>query len=341
MNAPSRPPSPASPVARRLPGGALRRLGTAGLGLLLAVGCRPPAGDTYQGYLEAEFVYVASPVPGTLLERPVERGQVVHPGDLLFVLESGAESAAVAEADRRAAAAAARVENLLKGRRPTELAALEAQVERQRAAADLWRAEFSRHQDLFAQKVLSAAELDQARSQYDAARAALEAAEAEQATARLGGRDDEIRAAREDQEAALAALDRARWALDQKRQVAPVGGLVHDTLFRPGEFVPAGQPVLALLPPANLRARFFVPEPLLGRLRLGDPVQISRDGADTPVEGRLQYISGRAEFTPPVIYSRETRAKLVFMVEASLPPAIAATLRPGQPVDVRLLPGPP
>jgi HlyD family secretion protein len=304
------------------------------LAALSLTNCSSRDNSTWQGYVEGEYLHLGAPVAGLLLKRYVNRGDSVRAGDSLYLLEGEAERASVAEAERRLAQAQAAYENLLKGRRPTELATLEAHVEQNKAALELSDAEFARRQDLFRQQVVSQAELDQIRSQRDAARAALDSATAELATARLGGREDEIRAADADRAAAQAALDRARWSLDQKTQRSPAAGIVHDTLYQPGEFVPAGAPVIALLPPENVKVRFFVPQDRLSAVAPGTPVTVSHDGGARRWTARVNYVATQPEFTPPVIYSRETRAKLVFMVEASLPADAASQLRPGQPVDV-------
>jgi HlyD family secretion protein len=125
--------------------------------------------------------------------------------------------------------------------------------------------------------------------------------------------------------------------LSQKRQNAPQAGLVFDTLFRPGEWVPSGRPVVALLPPGNIKVRAFVPETEIGTVRVGYGARVHVDGVDQPLAGRVGFISPKAEYTPPVIYSRETREKLVFMIEILFDPAAGAKLHPGQPVDVELL----
>jgi HlyD family secretion protein len=109
---------------------------------------------------------------------------------------------------------------------------------------------------------------------------------------------------------------------------------VQDTLYRAGEFVAAGNPVVVLLPPENLKARFFVPQEMLPRIKTGENVSVTFDGAAKNYSATINYISTQNEFTPPVIYNRENRAKLVFMIEAKFSPADAAELRPGQPVDV-------
>ena len=175
----------------------------------------------------------------------------------------------------------------------------------------LSEAEYARRQQLRKnQGVISAEELDQTRAQRDADQAQVESQ--------------------------TAALDKARWSFDQKRQFAPTNAFVHDTLYRAGEWVAAGNPVVELLPPANIKVRFFVPQAALPRIKPGQTVSVTFDGGQHAFPATVNYLSTQAEFTPPVIYSRENRAKLVFMIEAKFSPADAADLRPGQPVDVRL-----
>jgi HlyD family secretion protein len=131
-------------------------------------------------------------------------------------------------------------------------------------------------------------------------------------------------------------LAKAEWDLAQKRQSAPQAGLVFDTLFREGEWVPAGRPVVALLPPGNIKVRAFVPETEIGAVHQGDRVRVRVDGASESFLGKVSFISPKAEYTPPVIYSRESREKLVFMIEMVFDTEAAVKLHPGQPVDVRL-----
>ncbi|MBE7501357.1 MAG: HlyD family secretion protein [Verrucomicrobiales bacterium] len=126
--------------------------------------------------------------------------------------------------------------------------------------------------------------------------------------------------------------------MDQPPGSAPEAAGVQETLYRPGEYVAAGMPVVALLPPGHVKVRFFVPEPELGRVKVGTKVTVTLSGEPTPVEATIRYVSTQPEFTPPVIYSRENRAKLVFMVEAHPPAEVAARWHPGQPAEVRWLP---
>jgi HlyD family secretion protein len=240
------------------------------------------------------------------------------------------------EAAKRLAQSAARLENLRKGRRPSEIASLEARLKQAQANVEFWEAEFTRKERLFADKTISAAELDQVRSQRDANRAEAAALVADIETARLGAREDEIRAAEAEVETTRASLAKAQWAVDQKTQRSPVTGLVQDTIYRAGEFVPAGNPVVSLLPPENIKVRFFVPEPRLAEFPPGTKVAVAMDGTNAVRTATVNYVSTQAEFTPPVLYNRENRAKLVFMIEAKFAPEDARALRPGQPVDVTL-----
>src|SRR5262249_30928140 len=137
--------------------------------------------------------------------------------------------------------------------------------------------------------------------------------EADLATARLGARDDQIAAAEADVRAREAALAAAEWNLSQKKQTAPQAGEVFDTLYYQGEWVAAGRPVVALLPPGNIKVRAFVPEPQIAAVRVGQTARVFADGVAEPFVGKVSFISPREEFTPPVIYSRESREKLVFV----------------------------
>jgi HlyD family secretion protein len=172
--------------------------------------------------------------------------------------------------------------------------------------------------------------------QRDADQAQVAQLTADLATGKLGGREDAIRAAQAAVDAQRAAYEKAKWNFDQKQQFTPANAAVHDTLYRQGEYVAAGNPVVVLLPPENLKVRFFVPQAILPRIKTGETVYVMPDGAAHPINATINYISTQAEYTPPVIYSRETRADLVFMIEAKFSPADAADLRPGQPVDVEL-----
>jgi HlyD family secretion protein len=253
--------------------------------LALLAGCSGNSSNTFQGYVEGEYVYVAPPLGGALDDLAVARGDEVTNGQLLFTLERGSESDALKSAKKNLAQAQANLK--------------------------LSQSVLARREELRTNnEVISPEELDQARAQRDA---------------------DAAQAA-----SLQAAESKSQWSFDQKQQLAPTNAFVQDTLYRPGEYVQAANPVVVLLPPANIKTRFFVPENVLPRIKAGETVTVTFDGAPHSYSATVSYISTQNEFTPPVIYSRENRSKLVYMVEARFSPDDAAQLRPGQPVEVTI-----
>jgi HlyD family secretion protein len=313
---------------------------TGGLALaaIFIAGCSADSSKVFQGYIEGEYVYVASPLGGALTNLVVARGDQVKTGQMLFELERGSEADAVQQAEKNLAQAQSQLDDLNKGKRPTEIASMEAQLEGAKANLNLAAADLARREQLGGADVISKEELDQARAQRDADQAQVDQLTADLETAKLGGREDAVHAAEAAVESQTAALDKARWSYDQKVQFAPTNAFVQDTLYRQGEWVAAGNPVVELLPPENLKVRFFIPQAVLPRIKTGQTVSVTFDGGSHPYAATVNYISTQAEFTPPVLYNRENRAKLIFMIEAKCSPADAADLRPGQPVDVKISP---
>lgn len=306
----------------------------AGLAGLLLTACSRPASSGWQGYIEGEFIYVASPLGGRLEKLSVTKGSRVAADAPLFTLERASELAAQRQAADQLAAAQARLADLKKGSRPSELATLEARIAQAKSAAELSKSELVRQENLFKTNVISAADIDRARVASDRNTRAIDELQAQLATAQLGARPDAIAAAEADVSAATAAKERADWNVVQKTQGAPRAALVYDTLYREGEFVAAGLPAVSLLPPENLKVRFYVPEAQFAALKAGDPVRVTLTG-QPPLDARVSYLSPQPEYTPPVLYNRENRSKLVFLVEAVFTDANAARdLHPGQPADV-------
>jgi HlyD family secretion protein len=225
-----------------------------------------------------------------------------------------------------------------KGKRPSEIESIEAQLSQAKAALALSEKDLARQEELSRSGATTPQDLDRARAAHDQNREKVTQLAADLKTAQLGARSEQIAAAEANVRALEAALAVAQWNLSQKRQSAPQAGLVFDTMYRQGEWVPAGRPVVSLLPAQNIKVRAFVPETRVHSLHLGDPVQVIVDGASGPLAGQISFISPHAEYTPPVIYNRENRSKLVFMIEVIFDAQTAATLHPGQPVDVRLGP---
>ena len=133
---------------------------------------------------------------------------------------------------------------------------------------------------------------------------------------------------------AKANLEWSQTRLARRNAYSPSEATVEQIYYRPGETVPAGRPVVALLPPANLKLRFFAPQAVLPEIKYGQTVGVSCDGCEKGLTAKVSFIARSAEFTPPVIYSQEERAKLVFLIEAR--PEHPEKFRVGQPVTVTL-----
>ncbi len=317
----------------------LLRTGLCGLLLASLAGlsaCQRAAPESFPGYAEADYVRLAAPLGGTLAQLHLKRGDAGVANAPAFVLEQQSETAAREEAEARQRRAQEVLTNLQRGKRPDEIAALEAQRAQAVAALELANAEYKRVADLVAKRFNSPASLDQARTTLASDQARVRDIDAQLRLARQGARDNEVKAAEQDLKAAQAQVEQAQWRVGQKTQKLPQAGDVVDVLYQPGEYVPAGAPVLTLLPPENVKARFFLPQPLLGRVALGQEVQLRCDGCPAPIAARISFIAREAEYTAPLIYSQENRATLVFMVEARPAAADARRLHPGQPLAVHL-----
>ena len=300
--------------------------------------CNDPGERPLQGYIEGEYVRLAAPAAGKLQELDVRRGDEVVAGQRVFALENENETAARSQAEAQLRAAEARAENLRSGRRPPEVETVAEQLRQAQAARNLAAANLKRQQALAKSGFISEAALDDARTQLQSAEAQVASVAAQVTTAKLPARAAEIRAAEADVLAAREALAQSAWRLGQRVVSSPATGRVHDTYYVVGDWVSAGSAVASILPPANVKARFFVPEPALARMRQGATVQLRCDGCPAAIPAMIVFVADRAEFTPPVLYSKENRAKLVYLVEAKPSPADAVKLHPGQPVDVTLPP---
>ncbi len=310
----------------------------AGLAFVLLAACSgEPPPSSIQGYVEGDFVLIAAPSAGVLQTLGVQRGQQVAQGERLFELEHAAEEASRREATQRVRSAEERVANLQGTRRPPEIEASAAQGGQARAARELSELQLARDRKLFDSGFISKAQFDNARAVYERDIARVAEVEAQIKLAKQSvGRDPEIRGAQAEADAARATLAQAEWRVAQRSAFAPSAALVQDVYFRQGEWVPAGRPVASLLPPQNVKVRFFVRETQLASVKPGGAVSIACDGCGAPIQGTVSFISSQAEFTPPVLYSQGSREKLVYLIEARPSAADATKLRPGQPVDVTL-----
>lgn len=234
--------------------------------LLAACGDKKPA--AYEGWVEADLIFVSPDEAGRIETQAVKEGDHVEKGAPLFTLDADLQQADVMQFE-------ATVKNGMQN--------------------------------------------------LDRARALLQT---------NAGTQKAFQDAEETLRTAQARLNSARTRLARRRAVSPVAGSVEQIYFRPGEMVAAGKPVLALLPPENMKIRFYVPEALLPKLSLNARVAVGCDGCPPDLAAHISFIARTAEYTPPVIYSLEERNKLVFLIEAR--PEHPEALRVGQPVSVRI-----
>jgi HlyD family secretion protein len=301
---------------------------------LAAAGCSHQPANTYQGYIEGKFVYVASPQSGRLDHLGVARGETVAVGKPLFAFDQEPEASALRNAQRLLESSQSRLADLEAGKRPQEIDVTRAQLNQalaqQKQAGEILASDRKQYQA----GGIAQTDLITAEEAADASAARVKELEADLAVDALPAREQQIKAQQNQVSADRASLAEAQWRFDQKSIASPRQGLVFDTLYREGEWVAAGNPVVQLLPPENTEIHFFVPETIVGRLKVGESVAVHCDGCSAQVPAAITFISPQCEYTPPVIYSNENRSKLVFMIIAKPPDEKATLLHPGQPVEV-------
>jgi len=306
------------------------------LSYLGLTGCQQPNKPNFQGYVEGELLFMASPFSGILQTLSVHRGEKVTKGQSLFSLDPQPEQAQLAQATRELQQAKATLQDALSGQRETVLKAIEAQIKQASAELSLVKVRLQRTTTLYQKAAIDADSLDAAKTDYATKLEQLKQLKANLAEAKQGRRVDIIQAQRANVKALEAKVSQAAWALQQKIIAAPVAATVFDTYFKKGEWVEPGKPVVSLLSPENIRVIFFVPESMLAKIHLRQKVAISCDQCKKAINATVSYISPEAEYTPPLIYSRESNYKLVFRIKAIPMPSDAMNLHPGQPVYVTI-----
>lgn len=303
--------------------------------LLASCGGPPPLAV---GYVEGEFVLLAPIEVAEVETVRVRRGDRVEPGKPLATLESGDAKIAVAQAEAALAQAEAQLANLRLGKRPEEIAVLEAAVTSAEAQAAEARRVLGRASGLMEKAIATKAEYDKAATAVETANAAVGQAKANLAVGGLPARPEEIKAAEHQVKQARAELDQANWRLGKRHIQAPSAGRVDDIIRTPGDVAGPTAPVISMLPDGAVKLKVYVPEASFSSVRIGSELSVRCDGCPEGLTARVSYVSPDPEFTPPVIYSLETRQKLVYLVEAR-PDGDASKLQPGQIVDVDLAEG--
>lgn len=308
-----------------------RHLLLAGLALGLTA-CSDQPDDTLHGYAEGDFTAIAPDAPGRIVETLASEGTHVAAGDTLFSLDATAERAALAAAEARIEAALARFDDAAAGARSPEIEAARDQLDQADAAAREANDTLTRTRELFEDGHVSQARLDQALAAARTANARVAEMRQRLSLVQLPARENQLRALQAEIAAARAERDRAADALDRRTVAAPADAAVHRQIRFAGEQAGPAQPVYELLPDGAVHAVLFIPETGIGDHATGDRFAVDCDGCATGLTARLASIADAAEFTPPVIYSDNERARLVYRAEARFE---GAPPPPGTPLRFR------
>ena len=285
------------------------------------------------GYVEGEFALIAPVEVAQVSTVLARRGKRVEAGEVLAEMERREAEIALARSRAELARVQSQLADLEQGKRPQEIAMAEASLTSARAQMKEAERELARNSDLFQRSVISQAQLDGALTKRDIAGAKVAELEANLAVARLPARADQIAAAKAAVAQQQAALENAQWRIDNRTLISPASGIVFDILRHTGEIAGPQQPVLSILPDGATKLKLYIPETALNSVSVGTVLDVNCDGCADGLQARVNYISDHPEFTPPVIYSLQSRQKLVVLVEAE-PLAGASALKPGQIVDV-------
>ncbi|MGN6685610.1 MAG: HlyD family secretion protein [Devosia sp.] len=295
-------------------------------------GFGPAAPPSWNGYAEDDYVYAAAASAGTIASMPVAEGQLVHKGDVLFVLETSQQQAQYDAARARADAAEATLANLKTGSRQEEIDVTKAQLMKAGADLSLAQQNLARTQDLFDRGLTPVATLDQGKASVKAAQAAVDQLTAQLKVQQLPARDAQQIAAEANVAAAKADAATARAALDTRTVTAPADGRVERLYYKAGEVVAVGAPVAALSGAGTMKVLFYVSEADRQQFTLGQQVAVSCDGCAAGLTASISRFASDPQFTPPIIYSRDERSRLSFLTEAVMDQQNAVL--PGQPVSI-------
>ncbi len=264
----------------------------------LMVGCKEK-NNSLQGYVDADYTYISSRFSGNLISLDAPKGTTINKGELLFTLDVQPQLSQLKKAK-------------------ANLTQALAQVKVKQADLDYQSTLLARYQKLIKSGGVSLEQLEEVKNNYLNAQASLIS---QQALV----------------ESSMAELTQAKWSESNKKKYSSISGYVYDTYFTVGELVLSGRPVLSIVSPENLKVIFYVPEPLLSKLKLKNQVTISCDGCKDTFLATVSYISSKTEYTPPYIFSESSRTKFVYRVEAKPVKTAFNYLHPGQPVSINLI----
>lgn len=296
----------------------------------------PGVGDdptpVYNGYVEAEYVYVAPSVTGRIKTLTVAEGDTIVAGQFLFDMDATKQRAALRAANALVAQALANLRNLETGSREAEIEVIRASLAEARAARNLAETTLTRSENLFAHEIVTQAKIDSDRTALEQANAKVASLEAQLEVAELPARSEQVIAAEATLDAARADADQAAAQLDDMHVTAPGQGRVEKIYYEVGEVASAGSPVVSILPPDALKALFYLPEAERASFEIGDALALTCDGCTQPITATITRMASDPQYTPPIIYSRDERNRMVFRTEARIEKG--SGLLPGQPITL-------
>ncbi len=310
------------------------KLGAIFLLILSIAGCGREKHHQFQGYVEGENLFLASPFYGVLIDLKVLRGQHVDKNQLLFKLDPNPQAINIEQVQAELEQAKNTLMDLEKPRRSPEILAIEAQIAQTNAQIQLAALRVDRYEKLYAKLATDKDSLDSAKANLERQKQLKQQYESNLALAKLGGREDQIKAQKAQINVIIAKLNEAKWELAQKTIYSPASGVIFDTYYRTGEYVASQQPVLSLLTPENIRIEFFVPLEYSSKVLVGQKITFDCEGCEKNNSAVISFISPDAEFIPPLVYSRENYYNLVFRIKAQITKPLL--FKPGQPVTVTL-----
>ena len=263
------------------------------------------------GYIEGDYRYLVAPRSGWLKSVTVNLGDTLHRGQLAFNYRSDAEQFAVNQADAQLQSQIAQSQNLTTGARPEEIASLQAQLKSAQAQLLLAKQTLERYQMLQRSDAVAQVQVDEMATQVRTAQAAVDSIQAQIRAANLPARQQTQNASIATSKAAKAALEKAQYDLSQLNVNSELAGEVSQVYYHTGEYVTQGQPIVQILPHANRKVIFYIPQDKLSTLRVGQVVNLQGIGSQQSLSNAsIRYISPQASYTPPVIYSNENADKL-------------------------------
>lgn len=286
------------------------------ISVLILTGCDNKPDNMLSGYSHGEFVYLSYSGNEKIERILINKGDNVAAGQELVKIESFDAQNIFLRAEEKLSAESALLRNLESGERPEELDIIRSQIKKAQSAESQVKRQLGRYRNLYANHAISLAEWEDIRDELTQKGAQVEELINQLKARQLPARQDELSKQRSMVAAAKLERDKALWDVQQTTIVSPVNAKVFDIIYRAGERPSAGKPIISLLPPENIKVRFFIPEAKLGKFKIGSKVKLICDGCAEPIAGIINYISPEAEFTPPVIYSTKRREKLIFMAEA-------------------------